>query len=581
MKSALILLLTTCLLWSADVPDFSKLLAIAKKHHMPFPPPDARLVLVHAEQWTVLGNASNDLDPAYYVPGFLLKELPDGSIEAFVGVRKKVISPKNEPIWRPFTTQVQKRKPGGFLSEFDTSAVITAIQCAERGNTKQAEALWLAYARPKYWDDEKTIRRKKQASQTAEECLVGYLLSSYLQSLNQAHADWSQIHANCKSLIKDFPYLKKYPWEMNHFNMLTLSINAKPAAKGSVEDLLVTYSRQPRIRRDADWQCEAEKKIILMGLKAIPELAKLFNDKRLTTHQSLGGFRTPPQTLSLGALAQQLAKKIQGSGTYHPGVDEKKFFASAVFERTKNGGISRIHRTPLQIVALKYPELLPGLCEEYSLHAIPQISPYSLANAVRLSALPLEQRIAILSKYGTHGSLSSRQAYLQNLAKLDGKSCKPLIFPLIKQLPKDVDTPYWTCTEAALTHIIMQIEDDAVWKAYLTKTKSCAIGLRMEIINPMNYLYIKNKNRARRLAFLAAFLDDSEVRTVNEKSTKWDGPHAGFHFDVLSMQNYAATSIAGILPIPEQPADYWNAQQWSAFRAKVRKALAKEKLPKF
>ncbi|MEN8678820.1 MAG: hypothetical protein ABF391_02115, partial [Akkermansiaceae bacterium] len=82
-----------------------------------------------------------------------------------------------------------------------------------------------------------------------------------------------------------------------------------------------------------------------------------------------------------------------------------------------------------------------------------------------------------------------------------------------------------------------------------------------------------------RLAFLASFLSDTEVRTIKQNDKHWEGPHAGFTYDNLSVQNFAAEKIASILELPGDPADHWTEKQWKPFRQKVQTALSKLTLP--
>lgn len=101
----------------------------------------------------------------------------------------------------------------------------------------------------------------------------------------------------------------------------------------------------------------------------------------------------------------------------------------------------------------------------------------------------------------------------------------------------------------------MEIQDDRTWKEYLKATKSAAADLREEMIEPMSYSYVGQKNRARRLAFLAAFLDDPVVRNV------------------------VVGKIASMVGLKAQPTEFWTADQWAQLRTQVQEALRREKLP--
>ena len=100
------------------------------------------------------------------------------------------------------------------------------------------------------------------------------------------------------------------------------------------------------------------------------------------------------------------------------------------------------------------------------------------------------------------------------------------------------------------------------------------------MMNPMNYSYIGEKNRERRLAFLAAFLDDATIRDSSVGSSKYAGPCAAFTFRKIQVRDFAAMKIASILRIQKRPTEFWSADQWTQLRNSVQAALKKEVLPK-
>jgi hypothetical protein len=169
---------------------------------------------------------------------------------------------------------------------------------------------------------------------------------------------------------------------------------------------------------------------------------------------------------------------------------------------------------------------------------------------------------------------------LQNLAKVDDKACIQLLAPLLDEMPKDSSGPYWTCPEAGFTHVVMQVEDDEAWRKYVRAAKRSSVGLRMEMMNPLCYTYIGEKNRERRLAFAAVFLVDTTLRDMASDKTKFEGPCAAFTIPKITVRDFAAMKIAEILGLEESPDEFWTSNQWEALRKKVSAKLAAEKLPK-
>ena len=231
------------------------------------------------------------------------------------------------------------------------------------------------------------------------------------------------------------------------------------------------------------------------------------------------------------------------------------------------------------VLAIKFPGRLAGLCSEFSANATSEAQPYSLAEAVVKSTLPKGDRIRVLTEFAQRGSLEHKRCVLQNLAELDQQRCAEVLVPILDNFPADSSGKYWTCPEAAFTHVVMQIEDDATWRRYLRVAKRSSIGLRMEIMNPLCYDYIGAKNRERRLAFAAAFLDDKALRDTSSNADKFDGPSAAFTFPKITVRDFAALKVASILRLGDCPDEFWTDAQWTALREKVGQRLAAEKLP--
>lgn len=81
------------------------------------------------------------------------------------------------------------------------------------------------------------------------------------------------------------------------------------------------------------------------------------------------------------------------------------------------------------------------------------------------------------------------------------------------------------------------------------------------MMNPMDYRYIGEKNRGRRLAFLAAFLDDESERDSTNNSERYDGPCAAFTFPNIQVRNFAAMEIGDILGFDDDPNEFWTMEQ--------------------
>jgi hypothetical protein len=333
----------------------------------------------------------------------------------------------------------------------------------------------------------------------------------------------------------------------------------------------------------------------MAGFSAIPDLIDLLDDRRLTVHETPAFTRAPARIRRIGELAENLLQEITGQHPHEDGfgdkadawrgwwetarnTDPEKFFASAVFQRDEIR-IVGVNESPARILAQHFPQRLRQLCEDFCHGTAASALPFALAEAVAVSTLPKQTRVELLSAFAERGSLDDRRCALQNLAKVDSAEASRILKPLLEQIPYDVTGPYWTCPEANFSHVVMEIEDDDIWREWCRVAGRSSVGLRLEMLEPLNYAYIGEKNRSRRLAILAAFLDDASQRTMAGQDEKYDGPCAAFTFPQIEVRNFAADKIASILGLEDDPNESWTAVEWAALRSKVRDRLAAETLP--
>ena len=607
----------------ADPLDTKPLVEIAQQHGLPMPPSDATLVLANTGGTLCLGNRSTSRDPAIFFPAYILETKPDGSIVILRGTETLTLSPRNngEPLWRPFSAEEVVPKAGGYAVDFSMlSAFVCSVQAAALGDENSAQQIWQRFSVKGMWNWPRIAESplpnpwtyhphtaKNPASQQPDpkDLLAACLFERLWGSLRQEQPDLKDIRSQMEALFTEFPRMNR-GGSGELFRDLTTTINAKPAKPGSVEALLLDWACRPvnhlGIFQDvpnSDANIPAQE-IALRGRAAIPKLMALMDDRRVTTHSGGGFMMAPLRIKRLGELACELVREIAGTPASFPlngedkpadirawwdkaaKLDEVDLLTKGVFRKEK-GKIVWVNKGPVRILALKYPEKLVGLCEEFTKHAAADAQPFALAEALAGSSLPRETRVRVLAAFAQRGSPEDRRCVLQVLAKLDQQTCADILLPVLKSSPKDVKGPYWTCPQASMTHVVMEIENDDVWHEYLRAAKRSSVGLRMEMMNAMNYSYIGQKNRGRRLAFLAAFLDDDAVRELPAdpwKQGRFDGPCAAFTFPRIRGGDFAAMQIASILGLKESPDEVWTNARWEHLRSNVRAELAKHDLPK-
>ena len=101
-------------------------------------------------------------------------------------------------------------------------------------------------------------------------------------------------------------------------------------------------------------------------------------------------------------------------------------------------------------------------------------------------------------------------------------------------------------------------------------------GLRMELMNPLDYTYVGENLKSRRIHFLSAFLDDTTPRVIpgGEDEGKFSGPCAGFTFPCLRVCDLAAMKLASVLDWKDAPDENWTEAQWNDLRRRCRQAGA-------
>ena len=581
------------------VVDFPELVALAEKYSLPFPPKDAPLVLATQGGTRCVGNSSTSHDPGIYRPAFLLKNIDDQKKSVFLGLGREIVESKvkHRPAIRAFSFKQPKAKLKGYVAQFNNfESFLAAVYLAQRGERERAHALIVRVHESEYLNGVNAMENigalRSDYRQFLARCLYQYF---YEKTLDEG-SDWASLHQKLVQLQEEFPVLfserEEDFYAMNRLRFiedLGREVHARHAPDDSVEGLLVKWgSLKSRMRHLGYFdektveEDQPARAIFEKGLVALPELQRLAEDQRLTRHVDSAFMKKPEQRFRLGDLAQKLIKEMKGSLAEEK--DEVPALERDFFEKAavtwKSDKIVSFHEVPLRILSKRHPSSLLEFCSKPSSDFSEECHFFSLSEAIVKASLPREQKVTALSQLALRlKSISQKRGVLQNLAKFDQAACIALVRPLLAQFPKDVEGPYWLSEIANFTHVIAQLEDDGIWTDYLEVAQRASVGLRMEMMNPLNYRYLKDRNRARRVAFLAAFLDDDTLRKLSSSSHQYSGPCAGFTFPKIEVRNFVATKIASLLSMPDEPTEFWKKQDWAQFRARVEERLKSEELP--
>jgi hypothetical protein len=304
----------------------------------------------------------------------------------------------------------------------------------------------------------------------------------------------------------------------------------------------------------------------------VPTLIRLLDDERLTRFVSVGFNNFPPWILRVqhvaGTLLQELAgedlgkdwlRSLQGSAVTKEAAAAWWMRARAAGEETwLRGHVLPTepqgewpNRTMLDLLAARYPHRLAEVYRAV-LAERPHVQSWPIVAAIVRSGLDTRAKTELLLLGAGHDRLEHRRAALWKLKELDPGRFRSVLMATLQATPRTPATPYWSCREAAFAHLVIETADDAAWRTLLETARRVDVGLRLELLAPM--AYAGKPHRERRVAFLAAFLDDPALRDA--------------------ARDFAATQLAAILDLPgERPDAGWSASQWAAFRGRVRALL--------
>lgn len=588
---------SACLLGDvAKGPDWPRLVELGKRHGMPFPNAFAKLALVHSESWTVVGNKSHPHDPAIYVPGWVLEERKDGSLRALIGLHEKPLQPRErrEPLWREFSMEETPLRIGVHVAEFDgISTFAVAVQCAARGDRRRADLLWERFAKSEDISDGFGVMRYGVDRVQPDHLLAAMLFDMQELKVADTQADPASVLGRMTALMEEFPSLGDER-RKELAARLKETVDAKPAEANSVEALLIAWGRPVLEGEERD--DKPKSAIMRRGFDAIPELLRLQSDRRLTSQRYSAFMKRPSSPKPLGDLARDILAELlpdaEGLRTgYDSPVDgdfdkawqrvkkegERAYYLRQAWMGGRDGKIE-FREGALCVLAAKAPDELAGLVAKFDKEAKDDSTCWELVSAIADSEMPPARKTDLLLDLANKGGIGRRRSAIQVLAGINHEAARVPARALVRMLPKDAPGEYWTSEIADVSHVVLAVDDDEVWNTFLTKARQAAVGLRLEWMNPFDYLYVGDHLKSRRLAFLAAFLDDETLRDDRRNAKKYEGPCAAFTFPKITVRDFAAMQIASILKIdPLDPPDAtWTKEQWAGLRVKVKERLRTE-----
>jgi hypothetical protein len=569
------------------------LLAAYRDYGLPLPPDDARLVRFESGGRYVL---NGKLMPPTYFLGFLLPpSAGDKQPVLLVGTRQVLDAARRtiEPV--DAKPELVDGLDLGYWpsAPFESNTgLAVALQCKARGWDALADRLWAAslkhtsgHPRGAYY----------QPADVPNRTALSYLAWVYsANELVTPDTDRAKTVGRMKAVLTAEPRL-----DTNHARELVRAAEASlapsKAKPGTAERLVDDLTDMCNTGRGSGEKDPRFTRLAVLGFDAVPALLEHLDDRRLTRSVRTGFNNFPTQHMQVRHVVSDLLQELAGDdvgtdwlrrqrGEVVDRSDVQAWWETARKEGEEAYFVRRVLPTGdqkswpnslmLDVLSRKYPQRLPELYRTI-LADRPKIQSWPIAKAIGGSSLSDEKKRAIFLEAARTKDLLHRRSALDHLRPLDHDQFVTILLATLEALPRTPTSPYWSCPEAAYAHVVLTTDDARVWKAFEAVAKRSDVGLRMEFMNPMNYTHLGDRQRAQRLAFLAAFLEDAEAPDVAANPKMFEGPHAGFTFSRLEVRDLAAMKIASLLDMPDHPDRNWTVDQWKDLRKRVRERLKK------
>jgi hypothetical protein len=552
------------------------LLAEYRAHGLPLPPRGAKLVRYQSGGEFLL---NGKVVPPRYSIAFLVKGGPaKGTASLLCGTRDFGVS-KGERLPRPIAP-----KPAA-LGAIDLGAeesLLMAVQCRYLG-----------------WDDlaRHLLARWAGEGRPARPALLRVAWRYWAWKIPNPNSDRALIAKRLKSLLASDKSLDE-----RHHRALVRSLDlalvpgkGRPGTVEALIDDLVNYTGRTGTFPPSSPD-DRYGRILKLGFAAVPALIDHLEDERLTRGVMRGFNNFPSWHLRVEHVVSDLLRDIAGQELgrdwlrRQQGYPVKKAVARAWWAGASKMGeeayllanvLPRGGQNPreglLAILLAKYPRHVPKLYRKV-LDEHPQMQSWDLARAVARGKLPGKEKVKLLGLGARSKNRTHRREALLHLKDLDKAQFGKIVLGALKDLPRDVEGPYWKCEEAFVAAFVPLTEDPRAWGLLEKVARRSSLGLRLELLNNVGRVTEPTPAlRARLLALYASFLDDAAERDRKADPKRYDGPCAGFHYERLSVRDFAAMEMAWLLKIEVKLNPDRSAREWAALRAKVREAWKRER----
>jgi hypothetical protein len=540
------------------------LLAEYRRHGLPLPPANARLVRYRSNGE---GLFNGEVTPPQHSLAFLVPETAGPYF--WNGGRRWPVAMTDPPLSRvPPTVESARAADSG-----DHETLFFALQCHARG--------WVALSAD-------LLARSERHGAANTERLRREAWEYWAWRIPEPEGDWREIVRRLKALSAESEDFRQQHHRAT-IASLADALRPRKAKPGSVDALIGSLAANPAGKRGKAI-CE---EIAGLGFEAVPALIDHLDDERMTriVMQGFNNFRPWHQRVKhvAGNLVQQIASqkfgrdwldRQKGYQISRPGAEEWWRAARLLGEEKYAlghalGADGAADEHQVAVLQKRYPRHLPKLYRKV-LDDHPDIQAWSLAKAVAKSTLPMRDKLELLRYGAARKSLMHRREALYQLLDLDRPTFVRVVGETLQALPRDVEDSYWGSPEASFARLVALADEPSLWKTLQEAARRSCVGLRMELLNRLHVDKETPSFRIRRLRLLAAFLDDETVRDREADTKRYHGPCAGFCYHVISVRNCAAEMMAHDLGVAVPLKPTRTEAEWRTIRHAVRRALERE-----
>jgi hypothetical protein len=572
-----------------------QLLADYRFFGLPFPPDRAPLVRLEEQPGHTLlvftpdGKKETITSPPPYVLAFLVEPAAkDRDAKLLVGTR--TLFRKANQVGPVLDSQRLKNNDIETCQLSPSEAMTVALQMHARG-----------------WTIAETLLQKgfKEEDDRAPRTALRLLAWDYWNErlLDPAADYWPAASRQMKALLADERELDT-PENRQLLKSLEAALLPSKAKAGSMAALIDDLIN---VRAAKKWHSQPDDvrywRVFNLGFDAVPALIKALADDRLThwlqiSHR-IGSWQEWKYHYRVRDLAADLLRSIAGEqAARHWSNDrndaageardvkawwdeaqkegEEAYLLAHVLpppgnDDARDGHYSSQSRWPdyklSRLLAKKYPLRLPRLYRTV-LETRPHTISWPLTEAIAGSSLPHEEKVELLALGAANKSLGHRWAAMEELKKLDGDRFVTALVATLDGLPRKQENLDLNYDEADFARLVSASDDPRAWRALEGTTLRADPCLRMEILKNTADSATPAQRRLR-LAFLAAFLNDDNVRDVIANKELFDSINSGTLRPSMEVRNFAAMQIAELRGTPVDPTPDWDITTWAILRIRM------------